>query len=176
MVGFAEELITSYPDAKVILIEREIESWYTSFDKAIISNIFSPFLNLIANLDSHFMGRIGGPHRRWAQGYMRASNADEMRRHARDMYKAHYELVRRITPKERILEYKMDSGWAPLCEFLGKEVPDTPFPRVNDAQALNEIVIAIVKKGIINIVKKSAVYVMPVVLVSVGWYFTRRAR
>ena len=176
MVGFAEELITSYPDAKVILIEREIESWYTSFDKAIISNIFSPFLHLIADLDSHFMGRIGGPHLRWARGYMRASNADEMRRHARDAYKAHYELVRRITPKERLLEYKMDSGWAPLCEFLGKEVPDTPFPRVNDAQALNEIVMAIVKKGIINIVKKSAVYVMPVVLVSVGWYFTRRAR
>lgn len=35
---------------------------------------------------------------------------------------------------------------------------------------------AIAKKGIINIVKKSAVYVVPVVLVSIGWYFTRRAR
>jgi hypothetical protein len=176
MIGFAEELITSYPDAKVILIEREIESWYTSFDKAIISNMSSPVLNLIADLDSRFVGRLAGPQRRWARGYMRANNAEEMRRHARDVYKAHYELVRRVTPKERLLEYKMDSGWAPLCEFLGKEVPDTPFPRVNDSQAFNEVVMAIAKKGIINIVKKSAVYVVPVVLVSIGWYFTRRAR
>jgi hypothetical protein len=175
IIGFAEELITSYPDAKVILIEREIESWYTSFDNAIISNMFSPFLRLLADLDSRFMGRIAGPQRRWGRGYMRANNAEEMRRNARDVYKAHYELVRRVTPRERLLEYKMGSGWAPLCEFLDKEVPDTPFPRVNDTQAFNEIVMAIVKKAIMNLVKKSALYVVPVVLVGVGWYFTRRA-
>ena len=66
MIGFAEELITSYPDTKVILVEREIESWYTSFDNAIISNMFSPFINLIADLDSRFVGRIAGPQRHWA--------------------------------------------------------------------------------------------------------------
>jgi hypothetical protein len=69
----------------------------------------------------------------------------------------------------------LGSGWAPLCEFLAKEVPDTPFPRVNDTQAFNEIVTTIAKKGIMNLVEKSAIYVVPVVLVSVGWYFTRRA-
>jgi hypothetical protein len=174
MVAFAEELITSYPDAKVILIEREIESWYTSFDNAVTSNLYSPFINLIADLDLRFMGRIIAPYRRWGRGHMRANNAEEMRRNARDVYKAHYELVRRITPKERLLEYKLGSGWGPLCEFLGKEVPDTPFPRVNDAQALNELVTVVVKKGIMNLVKQSAVYVVPVVLAGAGWYFASR--
>ena len=98
-----------------------------------------------------------------------------MRRNARDVYKAHYELVRRVTPRERLLEYKMGSGWAPLCEFLGKEVPDTPFPRVNDTQAFNEIVTAIIKKAIMNLVKKSTMYVLPVVLVSIGWYFYKKS-
>src|SRR2546421_5631485 len=106
---------------------------------------------------------------------MRANSAEEMRRNARDVYKAHYELVRRVTPRERLLEYKMGSGWAPLCEFLGKEVPDTPFPRVNDTQAFNEIVTAIIKKAIMNLVKKSTMYVLPVVLVSIGWYFYKES-
>lgn len=26
-------------------------------------------------------------------------------------------------------------GWEPLCKFLGKPIPDEPFPRVNDAEA-----------------------------------------
>lgn len=26
----------------------------------------------------------------------------------------------------------MKDGWRPLCEFLGKEVPTKPFPRVNE--------------------------------------------
>jgi hypothetical protein len=40
-------------------------------------------------------------------------NAEEMHRNARDVNKVRYELVRRITPKERLLEYKMDANsWA----------------------------------------------------------------
>jgi hypothetical protein len=26
----------------------------------------------------------------------------------------------------------MGSGWGPLCEFLGKEVPEIPYPRSDD--------------------------------------------
>jgi hypothetical protein len=34
-------------------------------------------------------------------------------------------------PAERLLVYRVDDGWEPLCGFLGVEVPDEPFPRVN---------------------------------------------
>lgn len=34
---------------------------------------------------------------------------------------------------ERLLNFNVEQGWAPLCNFLGKEAPDEPFPRVNDA-------------------------------------------
>jgi hypothetical protein len=27
-------------------------------------------------------------------------------------------------------------GWAPLCKFLGKPIPNEPFPRVNEADAV----------------------------------------
>ena len=171
--GFAEELIALYPDAKVILVEREIESWFTSFDNAIITSMWAPFINFVADLDSRFVGRLRSPHHRWARGYMHASNAEEMRRNARDVYKAHYDLVRRVTPKERLLEYEIGSGWGPLCEFLGKDVPPTAFPHVNDTEALNEMIMLIAKKGIVNFVKKMANYVLLIPIVVFGLYLLR---
>lgn len=44
---------------------------------------------------------------------------------------AHNEHIRKIVPKEKLLEFTPKDGWKPLCEFLGKEVPDEPFPYVN---------------------------------------------
>jgi hypothetical protein len=50
-------------------------------------------------------------------------------------YKEHYQHVKAITPPEQLLEYRLGSGWEPLCTFLGKPVPKEPFPRVNDRQS-----------------------------------------
>lgn len=36
-----------------------------------------------------------------------------------------------MVPKDRLLEWSADEGWEPLCRFLGKEVPDMPFPHAN---------------------------------------------
>jgi hypothetical protein len=44
--------------------------------------------------------------------------------------------MRRLVPRERLLEYKLGSGWKPLCDFLGKEVPEEEFPNINDVAAL----------------------------------------
>ena len=42
-------------------------------------------------------------------------------------------MIRGLVPKERLLEWSAEDGWEPLCKFLGKEVPNEPFPRINDA-------------------------------------------
>lgn len=34
-------------------------------------------------------------------------------------------------PRERLLEWSVKDGWEPLCKFLGKPVPDEPFPNGN---------------------------------------------
>lgn len=43
----------------------------------------------------------------------------------------HNEHVRRVVPKDRLLEFRVQEGWEPLCKFLGKPIPNEPFPRVN---------------------------------------------
>lgn len=42
-------------------------------------------------------------------------------------------MIRGLVPKERLLEWYIDDGWEPLCEFLGKPVPDVEFPHANAA-------------------------------------------
>lgn len=44
---------------------------------------------------------------------------------------AHNNNIRRLVPSEILLEFSPKQGWAPLCEFLGKEIPNEPFPYVN---------------------------------------------
>jgi Sulfotransferase domain len=52
--------------------------------------------------------------------------------------------IRKIVPKERLLEFKVQDGYKPLCDFLGVPVPTAvvdekevalPFPRVNEGAA-----------------------------------------
>lgn len=52
----------------------------------------------------------------------------------RKMYDEHYEAVRREVSADRLLEFEVKEGWEPLCRFLGKEVPEVEFPRVNDSK------------------------------------------
>ena len=43
-------------------------------------------------------------------------------------FKKHMEEVMEFVPPERLLVYEAAQGWKPLCEFLGVEEPDEPFP------------------------------------------------
>jgi hypothetical protein len=40
--------------------------------------------------------------------------------------------VRAVVPPDRLLVFSVRDGWEPLCAFLGRSVPDTPFPNIND--------------------------------------------
>jgi hypothetical protein len=54
-----------------------------------------------------------------------------------DYYHKHQERVRQLVPKEQLLDnYHVGEGWQPLCDFLGFEVPDIPFPYLNDRKSI----------------------------------------
>lgn len=50
----------------------------------------------------------------------------------KQVYLDHLEEVRSLVPPENLLEYRVSDGWGPLCKFLGDDIPEEPFPRVND--------------------------------------------
>lgn len=52
-----------------------------------------------------------------------------------DMLRAfdeHNEAVKRTVPPDRLLVFQMQDGWEPLCAFLDRDVPDSPFPHLNE--------------------------------------------
>jgi hypothetical protein len=54
-------------------------------------------------------------------------------------FEKHVKEVKEFVPPERLLVYEVTQGWEPLCEFLGVEVPDEPFPHRNDADEFRKI-------------------------------------
>lgn len=66
-----------------------------------------------------------------------------MTQRIRDTYRSHYAEVRAAAKAGQILEYRLGDGWGPLCEFLGKPVPDVPFPHKNNRAEFREKVRAV---------------------------------
>jgi hypothetical protein len=97
-----------------------------------------------------------------------------LEKRAKQGYREHYAIVRDLVPKERLLEYKLGSGREPLCEFLGKPVPDVPFPHLNESKDLKALFerygLKALKHSVVNFGLLVAVIVVPLA----GIYFARR--
>ncbi|CZT15716.1 uncharacterized protein RCC_01550 [Ramularia collo-cygni] len=132
---FAEELMEFYPDAKVVLVERDIDSWFKSWC-GFLDNALSPGLPTLAESDPEMGGRIVGLGNACVKIQCGDTlDLEEAKARSKEVYRKHYALVRSLAEEGRILEYRLGDGWKPLCDFLGKEVPDVPFPRVNDTES-----------------------------------------
>ncbi|KAI9714605.1 MAG: hypothetical protein M1828_001142 [Chrysothrix sp. TS-e1954] len=139
-VHFHAELISQYPDSKIVLVERDPEKWIASLNtlKKGSRGWMAPILR---KLDPGWYGRI------YAVGFGFFSCLCRTKRGSVPTdeaavagYRLHYEEVRRETPRERLLEYELGSGWGPLCEFLGKDVPEgVEFPRLNEGQSIQDM-------------------------------------
>ncbi|KAK7994968.1 hypothetical protein PG990_013741 [Apiospora arundinis] len=130
---FAPQLISTYPNAKVILIIRPFDSWIKSVSETLFKFTYAwdyPLRRYI--LDPLCGGHMAGGMRTVFEGWLEADNHRESMANARRRYDEHHEMVRRMVPPERLLEYRMGDGWEPLAKFLGKEIPSGQFPHVNE--------------------------------------------
>ena len=97
----------------------------------------------------------------------------------------YHERLRRVVPKERLLEYKVQDGYKPLCEFLEVRVPtlladgkeiDEPFPRVNDAATFDDSFAVLRKLQNRRILKKAGKALSVFALVGASlWYYLPRS-
>ncbi|KAJ3471839.1 hypothetical protein MRS44_001938 [Fusarium solani] len=134
---FAAELIEAYPEAKVVLnYRRDVDAWHKSASNTLARAQHHWPLFLLSCLDKecfwswHLYVRFMWP------GLFRAIDGNietGIARCGKWAARAHYSMVRGMVPKERLLEWSVEDGWEPLCEFLGKPVPDEPFPHENAA-------------------------------------------
>ncbi|KAI8275888.1 hypothetical protein K4K56_001233 [Colletotrichum sp. SAR 10_98] len=169
-VAFAEELSAAYPEAKVVLVEREVESWHKSYMQGVIANMFDPFISLVYQLDRFYVHPIGKIHRSVTGGWLDIWNVKDAEAKATQKYREHYEMLRRVTPQERLLEFDLADGWGPLCEFLGKDVPKVPFPHLNEKAWLDEKVRIIAVNGLKGLGKKMGLIMGPVAVAGAAWW------
>lgn len=80
-------VVDASQQAKVILVQREVESWYRSFESNVIGNLFSRSADIIVDFIEPLLGsRLGKFNRRLLLGYFGASTSSEMRKRARTVY------------------------------------------------------------------------------------------
>ena len=130
----------------------------------------------VARIDPFFVRPLEKIHQKWARGWFRAGNRKEMRENAREVFREHYEMIKRVTPRERLLVFKLSEGWGPLCEFLGKPVPDVEFPRVNDTDAMTEKIRLVAWRGVKNGALRAVPFLGPALVLAVAWWYVRVAK
>jgi hypothetical protein len=113
------ELVTFYPEARVIPTYRSPESWWASFEKTILAGI-----NKSVDQESLGIALI-------AKQVFDGQAHD--RAHAISCYEANVKAVMATVPSERLLAHNLGDGWEPLCAHLGVSTPYQPYPSRNNS-------------------------------------------
>lgn len=136
---FAPELIAAYPEAKVIILNRDPDKWYESMKTTVLA-VMPTLSGLITSFgDWRNTGQWRFMAKQMLSDFFGPRGTGE--ENAKKVFVEYHEHIRRIVPKERLLEFKVQDGYGPLCEFLevprptvfrdGKEV-EKDFPRINE--------------------------------------------
>lgn len=132
--NFWREQMAWYPDAKVILSERDPERWYES----IMNTIYASSKAFRESEDPLMQRRSRMVFEVVWDGLFDGRLDDKA--HVIDVYLRHNQQVKDEVPPEKLLVFESSQGWAPLCEFLGVPVPDEPYPRVNTTEDFRAMV------------------------------------
>lgn len=138
---FYKDLMQEYPDARVLLTTRDPESWYESakstiyqVSRMINGSLFSRILIRVVRFFGINGPRVGSLANIlvWDKTF-HGRFADKA--YAIEVFNEHIEEVKSYVPADKLLVYQVKEGWEPLCAFLGVEVPNKPFPRLNDRES-----------------------------------------
>jgi len=151
---FYKELMEMYPESKIILTVRSPESWYSSFSETIMQTVvkWNLIMALLFRSVLVMMNKVV---------YDRVFHGRKDREYCTKIFIEHIEQVKATVPKERLLVFDVKEGWKPLCQFLGVEEPNTPFPRMNERAQM--------PRRILMISKVSTIVVMATVVAGVAF-------
>ncbi|KAK7705535.1 hypothetical protein SLS64_007902 [Diaporthe eres] len=137
-VDFVGELIELYPNVKVMGVRRDPDAWWKSMGN--LNKVSSPWWlpYFLAPMPTWrwFPAFIEGIRGRGKLGAKVSGNVVP----GPHLIALHNKTVEKKTPPGQMYWMEITDGWAPLCKMLNKPLPKEPFPRVNDAAALNELI------------------------------------
>ena len=139
-----------YPNAMVICTTRDKETWATSM--ALLVKMVKPRLQAflffwLGNQFTYLPALWNTFTKLFAETYGRAI---ETREDAYIVYDAHHAWLNEIVPADRLVFFDVKDGWPPLCQALGVDIPDAPFPRLNDAKSIEDVFKAFAVQGLMR--------------------------
>ncbi|KAJ7722398.1 NAD dependent epimerase [Mycena metata] len=170
---FAKELIEAYPEAKVVLVTRDADSWWRSMKATVEGFQKSRLVRINAWLDPAYAGKVEALFALMQKALWGVKDWTQEEELCKTKFRAHYDEVRRPTPPGRLLEFELKQGWEPLCKFLGKEVPDEPFPHLFNTAAFQEMLKRRDRALAMNIARKLTPMLVLAISVGVGVFYFR---
>ena len=131
---FVEEFLAMYPEAKVIYSKRDPEGLLKSIKENVVHVLGAWDWRFIQMFERGVYTGLWSSSKACADAWALGAKEDDKMTDGKRIYPwnseklkksylQHNALVERLVPAERLLFFKPRDGWAPLCEFLGKEVP-----------------------------------------------------
>lgn len=142
--GLVPELLELYPEAKVVVTTRDPASWEHSMSR-IASAATLRFLRIVM---------MPLPTMRYFADYINhvrvqyLSLYGEQEPLSQDVYHKHMAWLKDTVPTDQLVFFDVKDGWEPLCKALGKDVPNVPFPQLNDGEAIDRLAANLFKKGL----------------------------
>jgi hypothetical protein len=123
---FTSELLATYATTPVILTTRSSASvWYTS-NASTVFHSYTPEPSVHPSkllADTCLKYKFGAKEKGWYK-----FEREDFEENAKKLYEEHNDMVKEKA-EGRLLVFQPGDGWEPLCKFLGKDVPDVPYPR-----------------------------------------------
>jgi hypothetical protein len=126
VAAYYKDLMTTYPQAKVILTVRDPHSWHRSIMTTLYQAQRKSLVRLAGIIPPAHRFLNAMEHAIWQNVFQdRLEDKD----HAIKVFNNHIEEVKRVVPPERLLIFEARQGWEPLCKFLQVPVPvNHPYP------------------------------------------------
>jgi hypothetical protein len=118
--GCWRQIAAAFPDAPVLLSERDADSWWASASATIFNAMDRP---------------PPGAAEGWSDmaGAMLESFCPDWQDEtaAKAAFRAHNAEVRDTVAPDRLIVWQPGDGWGPICTGLGLDEPAEPYPHVN---------------------------------------------
>lgn len=129
--AFWPELAAAFPEAVVVLSERDADAWYRSANDTIFFPLRESFTKQPGEDPWADMVRALFTNRFTIDVH----DAEACKRH----FTEHNERVRHEIDPARLVVWQATDGWEPLCRALGLAVPDEPFPVTNTTEDFQQM-------------------------------------
>jgi Sulfotransferase domain len=128
-----ETLFNLYPNARFVLTERPYDSWAGSLRRHFEHWIGTADFACLRELTARQGASIHPPELAMVHGALYYSHPDP--RAAYDTFHTRVTRFFADKPDGKLLRHSvfLGDGWRKLCEFLGRPVPEEPYPRINQA-------------------------------------------